>query len=216
MKSFLAALLLLGMYMAAPVLAADTVLFSEDFSHDLSNGWKNVAIFKASTDYHVVRDGTNRWLRGVAVNACSALSHELSIKPQTRLILRWRWKIDGVATNGSERDLSKFDHAARVFVAFHTLIGPPMTLNYLWGNVEKPGTVLEHPKSGRARIFVLESGDAKAGQWISEKRDVTADWKRAFGDKAMPKIIGLGMMTDSDSLGGTLKACYADIQITGE
>ena len=215
MKSFLAAVFF-GIVAVAPVLAADVVLFSEDFSHGISNGWKDVAFFKTSTEYHVIREGTNRWLHAVAVNSCSALSKELSIKPQAKLMLCWRWKIDGADTNGSERELNKFDHAARVFVAFHTLIGPPLTLNYLWGNVEKPGTVLEHPKSGRTQLFVLESGNAKAGQWIFEKRDITVDWKRAFGDKAMPKIIGLGVMTDSDSLGGTLKACYADIQITGE
>jgi hypothetical protein len=214
MKSFLAAIVFLG-WMAGRALAADTVLFSENFSHGISKGWKNIAFFKTATDYRVVRDGTNLCLCGLAVNSCSAFSKELAIKLPATLKLRWRWKIDGVATNGSERILDKFDHAARLFVAFNTFIGPPLTLNYIWGNVEKPGTVLQHPKSGRAQIFVLESGNAKAGQWISEERDITADWKRAFGDKTMPKIIGLGVMTDSDSLGGTLKGFYADITLTG-
>jgi hypothetical protein len=86
----------------------------------------------------------------------------------------------------------------------------------MWANVEKPGTVLEHPKSGRAQIFVLESGDAKAGQWIAEERDVTADWKKVFPDKPMPKIVGLGVMTDSDSLGRKLTGDYADIELIGE
>jgi len=133
-----------------------------------------------------------------------------------KLKLRWRWKIDGVNPNGSERDLKKFDHAARVFVAFDTFIGPPRTLNYMWANVEKPGTVLEHPKSGRAQIFVLESGNARAGQWITAVRDVAADWKKVFPDRPMPKIVGLGVMTDSDSLGKTLAGDYADIELIGE
>jgi hypothetical protein len=101
-------------------------------------------------------------------------------------------------------------------VAFDTFIGPPRTLNYIWGDVEKVGTVLEHPKSSRAQIFVVESGNARAAEWISEARDVTADWKKVFPDKPMPKIVGLGLMTDSDSLGQKLVGSYADIQLIEE
>jgi len=201
---------------ARQAAAAEKIFFAEDFARGLSNGWENVAFFKTPTDYQVVVEGTNTFVRGVAEKTCSALSRKLDLAPPAKLKLRWRWKIDGVNTNGSERDLKKFDHAARVFVAFDTLIGPPRTLNYLWADVEKPGTVLEHPKSGRAQIFVLESGDAKAGQWIGEERDVTADWQRVFPDKPMPKIVGLGVMTDSDSLGKKLTGDYADLQLIDE
>jgi Protein of unknown function (DUF3047) len=196
--------------------AAEKVLFAENFAHGISNGWENVAFFKKKTNYTVAQAGTNCFLHAVADNSCSGLTKKLDLSPPAKLKLRWRWRIAGVATNGSERDLTKFDHAARVFVAFDTFIGPPRSLNYMWANVEKPGTVLEHPKSGRAQIFVLESGNAKAGQWISEERDVAADWKKVFPDKAMPKIVGLGVMTDSDSLGQKLMGDYADIELIGE
>src|ERR1035437_4257975 len=187
---------------------ADKILFAEKFSHGLSNGWENVAFFKAETDYRVVRDGTNFFLRGVAEKTCSALSRKLEVAPPAKFKVSWRWKVDGVNTNSSERDLKKFDHAALVFVAFATFIGPPRTLNYLWGDAEKTGTVLEHPKSGRAQIFVLQSGNAQTNEWIAEERDVAADWKKVFPDKPMPKIVGLGVMTDSDSLGQQMGRAY--------
>jgi hypothetical protein len=214
MKYFLAVLLL--WLLPAGRAPAENILFAENFSHGLTNGWQNVAFFKKPTDYAVVRDGTNLFLRGTADSGCSALSLKLNLAPPAKLKLRWRWKIDGVNTNGSERDLKKFDHAARLFLAFDTFIGSPRTLNYTWANVEKVGTVLEHPKSGRAQILVLESGNAHTGEWIAEERDIVADWKRAFGDQPMAKIVGLGMMTDSDSLGGRLVGEYADIQLIGD
>jgi hypothetical protein len=197
-------------------MAAEKILFAADFSRGLTNGWENKSFFKTPTDYAVVREGTNCFVRGVAAKGCSGLTTELAIAPPEKLKLRWRWRIDGVNANGSERELKKFDHAARVFVAFDTFIGPPRTLNYMWANVEPVGAVLEHPKTSRAQIFVLESGNAKAGQWIAEERDVAADWKKVFPDKAMPKIVGLGVMTDSDSLGKTLTGDYADIELIGE
>ncbi len=197
--------------------AAETnVLFAENFSRGLTNGWENVAFFKTPSVYSAGRDGTNFFAHGIATKTCSALSHKLNLTPPDKLTLRWRWKISGVETNGSERNIKKFDHAARVFIAFDTFIGPPRTLNYMWGDAEKAGTVLAHPKSERAQIFVLESGNARAGQWISESRDVTADWKKVFPDRAMPKIVGLGLMTDSDSLGGRLEGFYAEVELLAE
>jgi hypothetical protein len=192
---------------------AEQVLFAEDFSHGLTNGWQNVAFFKNPTDYQVHHEGTNCFLLAVADKSCSALSRKLDLAPPSHLVLRWRWRVEAVATNGSERELSRFDHAARVFVAFDTFVGPPRTLNYLWANVEPVGTLLEHPKSGRAQLFMVESGGSRAGRWLTEERDVTADWRRAFPGKAMPKVVGLGVMTDSDSLGGRLTGDYADIQL---
>lgn len=196
--------------------AAEKILFAGDFSHGLSQGWQNVAFFKKLTDYQARSEGTNFYLLGVADKGCSALSIKLDLAPPQKLKLRWRWRIDGVATNGSERQLAKFDHAARVFVAFDTFIGPPRTLNYLWGNVEPSGTILEHPKSSRAQLLVLESGNGKAGQWIVEERNVMADWKKVFPGQPMPKVTGLGVMTDGDSLGVKLTGAYANIELIGE
>lgn len=195
---------------------AEQVLFSSGFSRGLSNGWKNVPLFQQLTDYTVLCKGTNFYVHAAASNSCSACSAKLNLAPPSRLKLRWRWRIAGVNTNGSERDLKRFDHAARLFVAFHTFIGPPRTLNYLWANVEKPGTMLAHPLSGRAEIFVVESGGAKTGRWLAEERDVTADWERAFPGKAMPRIVGLGLLTDGDSLKTRLSADYADIELLSE
>ena len=196
--------------------ATEQILFKSDFCLGITNGWKNVKLYKHKTDYSVLTDGTNCYVHAIAEDSCSALTAKLHLKPGGRLILRWRWRIEGVANNGSERDLSRFDHAARVFVAFDTFIGPPRTLNYFWANNEKVGSMLEHPMTGRAEIFVVESGSERAGRWISEERDVTADWKRAFPGRTMPKIEAVGMLTDGDSLGTRLSADYADLELIEE
>jgi hypothetical protein len=131
-------------------------------------------------------------------------------------VLRWRWRIAAVAANGSDSELGRFDHAARVFVAFDTFIGPPRTLNYLWADAATPGSLLKHPLTSRAKLFVVESGNDKAGRWIGEERDVTADWERAFPGRKMPKIVAVGILTDSDSLKGKLSGDYADIELIQE
>lgn len=196
--------------------ASNRVWFAESFQPGSSNRWENVAFFKTPTDYQVVRDGTNFCVRGLAEKTSSAYAVKLDVAPQPKFKLRWRWKIEGVAPLGSERELKRFDHAGRVFVAFDTLIGPPRTINYSWATDEKPGTALEHPKSSRAQIIVVQSGNSRTNEWIAEERDVVADWRRVFGQREMPKIVGLGVMTDSDSTGARLVGYYTDIRLTTE
>ena len=201
---------------AAVSARAEQVVFASDFSCGLSNRWTNVSLYKARTVYSVVSAGTNFFVHAAADNSCSALTTKLNLAPAKKYRLRWRWRIDGVATNGSDLILKKFDHAARVFVAFDTFIGPPRTLNYFWANQEPVGILLEHPLTGRAKDFVVESGNEKAGRWVAEERDVTADWKRAFPGKAMPKIAAIGMLTDGDSLEIKIAGDYADLQLIAE
>jgi hypothetical protein len=193
----------------------NAVLFSDNFEHGLGAHWQQVK-FGAPTDYHVVQEGTNFFLQASADKSCSAFTVKLNIKPPAKLTLRWRWKIDGVPTNGSERVVSRFDHAARVFIAFDTFIGPPRSLDYIWANEEKVGTILSHPLSSRIQLIMVESGNARADEWISEERDVVADWKKAFGHRAMSKIIGIGVLTDGDSLSCKLTGDYADIELVSE
>ena len=196
---------------------AEQVVFASDFSHGISNRWTNVSLYKTRTVYSVVNEGTNFFVHAAADNSCSALTAKLNLAPSAKkLKLRWRWRIAGVATNGSDIVLKKFDHAARAFVAFDTLIGPPRTLDYFWANQEPVGLLLAHPLTSRAKNFMVESGNEKAGQWIAEERDVTADWKRAFPGKAMPKLVAVGMLTDGDSLEIKISGDYADIQLIAE
>jgi hypothetical protein len=195
---------------------AEQILFASDFARSGTNGWRNVPLYKGLTDYSVHRDGTNFFMHAAASNSCSAFTMKLDLQPPQRVKLRWRWRIDSVNTNASDRELKTFDHAARVFVAFDTFIGPPRTLDYYWANVEPVGTMLEHPLTGRVKNFFIESGNAKAGQWITEERDITADWQRAFPGKDMPKIEAVGMLTDGDSLNIQISGDYADIQLIAE
>ena len=62
----------------------------------------------------------------------------------------------------------------------------------------------------------MESGNEKSGQWLTEERDVTADWKKVFPDLPMPKVVGLGVMTDGDSLGQKVTGAYANLELIGE
>jgi hypothetical protein len=186
-------------------------LFSEDFENGLKR-WEPVK-FEGQTKYIIVKTDGNSELQGRAASSASGLGTkaEFPLKPNTTF--SWRWKLDKTPPGGSEDAKKTFDHTVRLFVAFKTSIGPPRTINYVWANKLAAGKTFHHPSSGRARFIVLESGDAKAGQWIKESRDLYADWKLLFGKDEPPNVVSVGLMTDSDGTESTVTGWYDDLLI---
>ena len=201
----------------APVQAAETntVLFASHFERGLDGRWlpEKFIMGLKPTDYTVVPDGSNSCLRASATNSNSALMVKLNFKPPAHLFVRWRWKIDRTPPGASDRVVHDYDHAARLIIAFDTFIGPPRSIDYLWANTEPIGTAMPHPLMGRAQMLVLESGNGRAGEWITEERDVTEDWRRLFPGRKMPKIVGIGVLTDTDSTHTQVTAGYENIEL---
>ena len=57
----------------------------------------------------------------------------------------------------------------------------------------------------------MESGADKTGTWVSEKRNVFADYRTAFATESVPMISGVAVMTDTDNTDGQAVAWYGDI-----
>ena len=58
---------------------------------------------------------------------------------------------------------------------------------------------------------MLESGDEHKGKWLSEKRNIHADYRKAFGCDKVPMISAVAIMTGTDNIGEQTKAWYGDI-----
>jgi hypothetical protein len=208
----------LGLWLAFWLFALGSVqpsklLFRENFERGLGKQWEPVK-FEGLTKYAIDQETGNRFLKAQSNQSASGLGVKLKNPLSPDSTVSWKWKIDRIPENGSEMDIDTFDHTARVFVAFKTFLGPPRTINYVWANAEKVGSTFHHPKSGRSRWIVLQTGNKKAGQWMSESRNLAADWKRLFGDEDVPEIVGIGVMTDSDGTRTEVTGSYDDIQIT--
>jgi hypothetical protein len=190
------------------------ILFNEDFSRPLEERWKQVK-FGSLTDYQIVTDNSNACLRAFAKSTASAFATKVNIQPAREMTIRWRWKIDSCPTNGSEDKLATFDHTGRIFVAFDTFIGPPRTINYVWANQLGTNSVFDHPNSSRSKFIVVQSGNEKSGRWLVEHRDLKKDWQALFKSESVPKIVGLGVFTDSDGTRSSVTAWYDDIAVEG-
>jgi len=90
---------------------------------------------------------------------------------------------------------------------------PHSTLNYVWASSDKASDIFASPFTDRARMIALEKGASRLGQWVEEKADIVADYRRAFGTDP-PAMAGIAIMNDSDNTGEAAVSYVEFIEIT--
>ena len=100
---------------------------------------------------------------------------------------------------GDARYKSGDDYAARVYVIFpHWFFLNTKSLNYIWANRLPVGELVPNPFTGKAMMLAVESGPAKVGEWLVERRNIADDYRRAFGG-SLPSRAVIAIMSDSDN-----------------
>lgn len=180
----------------------------------------------------VSMDGT-RVVEARADRSVSGLRHRVDIDPLELPILEWRWRVDGVIAGADVADRYADDSPVRVILAFEGDVStlpvgdqmfierarlitgqnlPYATLMYVWCNRNPPESVISNAHTSRVRKIVVQSGSAGEQRWIDYRRDIVADFERAYGKKP-GRLIAVGVMSDSDNTKQRVLGWYGDIQL---
>lgn len=89
---------------------------------------------------------------------------------------------------------------------------PYATLMYVWENRFPTGTVLASSFTGQVKMLVAGTGRDRIGAWKGFERNYVNDYRRAFGHEP-GRLIGIGVMTDTDNTGESVEAFYGDIEL---
>jgi len=201
--------LALALFFLAPAVFAGDLVLGNFSAGDLA-GWKPKR-FRGETSYSLVVDGERRVLKAHSRAAASGLYKEVDLDPAKYPVLRWSWKIGGTIPNGDERTKAGDDYAARVYIVFpRTLFWKTKAINYIWANRLPQGKSLPNAFTSNAVMVAVESGNGKAGTWVTEERNVYEDYRALFGEDP-PPIGAVALMTDTDNTGGEAEAYYGDI-----
>ncbi|MDW3688232.1 DUF3047 domain-containing protein [Cupriavidus sp. CV2] len=148
-------------------------------------------------------------------------------------MLNWTWKTRDVIRSADNSLAPREDAPLRIFVAFDGDKGslslkdqlmyemarlttgremPYATLMYIWGGRKPEGSVVSNPHTDRVRMIVVDSGTRHTGEWRCHRRDLRADYRKAFG--ADPgKVVAIGIMTDTDNTKSRAESWYGDIAL---
>ena len=190
--------------------AAPVQITVDDFERGLGPEW-TVKSFRGTTDYRVVAESGGHVLQAESRGTASGLVRKIDLDPRDYPVLSWRWKVTGTIPAGAERTRAGDDYAARVYVIFpHWFFIKTRTLNYIWANHLAKGAILPNAYTANAMMIAVESGPELAGHWLTEHRDIVADYRQAFGEEP-PRIGAIAVMTDTDNTGAMATAWYDDL-----
>ena len=208
-KTFSVALLLCVLISCAH---ADEIAVSR-FATEGIKGW-DAKSFKGTTEYRIVQEDGRSVLQAHAKGAASGLSKKLSFNPRTYRYLKWHWKVADTVAGGNEKTKQGDDYAARVYVVFPGRFFWQMrALNYVWANKLPKGEFAPNAFTANAILLAVESGPGRAGQWVTEQRDILADFRKVFGEDP-PAAGAIAIMTDTDNTGAEATAWYGDIVLS--
>jgi len=173
-------------------------------------------------------------IKATSDNAISTVTTSINADPNIFQHLEWEWKIKSVLESGDLTKKDGDDFVARIYVTFDYPVSklpfgqkikyrfyktftsfdiPLRSLNYVWASKEEPGTIAESPFTSWVQYIVIDSGNENAGEWVSIKRNILEDYRKAFGE-APPKITGVTIMTDSDNTGESTTAWFGEITLS--
>lgn len=202
------------------------------FSASDKLGWEPMLLpGKLRTEFRRTQHDGRSSLEARAQGSASMLRQRLRIEPEQLGWLRFQWQVAQLIEGADMTVRELEDSPVRVVLAFEgdrsrfsarnamlneltrSLTGEEMPyamLMYVWSNTLPVDTVIVNPRTDRIRKIVVESGPARLKQWLAYRRDVRADFERAFGE-APGVLQGLAIMTDSDNTRGFAQAWYGEI-----
>ncbi|MEM8557708.1 MAG: DUF3047 domain-containing protein [Bacteroidota bacterium] len=211
--------------------------FSDVTPGQLPTGWTAMPLGNVPpSTYETVEQNGTTVVRARADDSASGLVREITINPRDFPVLEWRWKANGVLAKGDVRKKSGDDYPARIYITFdydaaNLSMGerlkrraaqaltsqeiPLRALSYIWSNDARSDDPVPNPFTDWVMMVPVEGGTANVGTWVTERRNIVEDYRRAFGEEP-PAITGIAIMTDADNTGEAVSAYYGDLILRSE
>jgi hypothetical protein len=212
------------MILGASSAAAEMILV-EDWSQQavgakgIPAGWAKYETIggRPAYDFTVAEDEGRRALLLRSHNDHSTIAKEVRVNLRATPILSWTWKAVKLPAGGDIRKKETSDLTAHIFVIWPRF--PAMLrsrlIGYVWDTTAPVQTIEKSRKTGTVVFFVLRSGPQDLNQWLTERRNVYEDYRRAFGeDPEDPRAIALSI--DTNDTRSEAEALIGRISFTSE
>lgn len=199
-----------------------------------ADGWHEVHLpGKQATLYQRGSKDGRAALAAQSQASASLLRRHLSRTPEQLGEVSFSWWVQDLVAGANVAEPGLTDAPARVLFAFEgdvsrlpmrtraqfelaqALTGerpPYATLVYVWDASLPVGSVIVNPRSDRVRKIVVDSGPGKLRQWRDHRRNLAADFRKAFGEDP-GALASIAVMTDSDNTGTRAQSWYGPVEL---
>lgn len=204
-------------YMIAELGRYDSVIladFEGDIVGELPKGWtwRNGDKDK-NKPYRVKVEDGNRYLEATDEGESVILGHEIKWNLNEFPYISFRVRVNKIPEGGDERDNKKVDSAAGIYITYRKkFFGKiPESAKYVWSSTLPVGSAVRREGIGRPWQIVFGSGEEGLGEWRTYVFDLRQAYTDTFGGSAPSKSIGVGILSDANSLKLKAYADYDDI-----
>jgi hypothetical protein len=220
---------------AALVLAAACTTPPTPPAPPSADGWRPVPLpGKRATRYEPATKGGRPAVLARAERSASLWRRDWPLPGDRLGEVRFSWWVDAALPGADLATAGLDDAPARVLFAFdgdharlstrnrmlfdlaETLGGerpPYATLMYVFGNrSDEVDRTIVHPRSDRVRKIVVDAGPQHLGRWREHRRDLAADFQRAFGEPP-GRLLSVALMTDADNTQQAARAWYGPVEV---
>ncbi|MFQ5664804.1 MAG: DUF3047 domain-containing protein [Candidatus Binatia bacterium] len=197
------------------------VLFQEDFEAGISDRWveRGFPSIERKNTFSLATDPVgNHYLKVESAQSASGRGVHLRFSPRACSDVSWRWMVSHAIATADITRREGDDGAAKLYVVFD---GPSLwnpfdkrVIVYVWDNAAPVGRVFHNAwLPEKERMLVLESGNEKAGRWVTERVHLAQDFGRAFPGERPGEVEALAFMADTDNTATQVSAGLDDLVI---
>ena len=189
--------------------------FEGDEVGKFPSGWSSRDKENMIKTYTVQAEEGNKFLHADSRGTSVQIGYEKKWELKDFPILRWRWRAQTFPEGTNEREKSGNDNVLAVYVVFGGW-PIPSSIKYVWSDTLPVGETFDSPHSSKTKVVVVRSGRSMIGKWVTEERNVLADYRSIFGEgEKNPAAKGIALLTDSDNTNTRAVGDYGDITIFG-
>jgi len=150
----------------------------------------------------------------ITVNAhktVGILEHPVDVALKPATTLSWKWNVAKLPSKVAEDAPNVHDYLS-IAVKFDN----GQDLTYMWSAAIAKGKGFHCPLpdwTKRETHVVARSGEKELGRWLSEKKNVMADYKKYIGGKLPTKITHVWLIANSVFQQGDAQAAFGDITL---
>jgi hypothetical protein len=191
-----------------PVVATEEprVLPVFDAADALRREWQHVSIW-GETDWILADTDGEVVIEAVGQGTSSALARWIEIDTSDCPVAEWSWRVDTLPSGSNLSVGEREDVAASLMFVFgdpgsFSNPNPVPTVRYVWASANNAvGEIVDSPFfPGTLRNVVVRSGPGAVGRWITERRNLYEDYRRAFGETPAEPVEAFALYTDNDHL----------------
>jgi hypothetical protein len=204
---------------AVAAWAADRVVVADWSKYPVGTkgipeGWKGGDWGSPRYDFEIVEVDGQRALHLKSEGDSSTIGRDIKgmIDLKQTPILEWRWKVTRLPRGADARKSATDDEAGQIYVTWPRFPEALRSriIGYIWDTSAPVGSIVKSEKTGTVNYVIVESGSAKLGQWITERRNVAEDFKKVYGEEpGNPGAISISI--DSDDTKSSAEAFVGTI-----